>query len=116
MTEIKGLKEIMEEAIANSFWATRPVEDEPEISLVRWQIMEVGDKRHFVGYNSDWMEGRVSSAIVTFDEKSKRGVTESGRVYQLVGETGMDRDAHYVLEEWLYRNGFKRDDVHWRIV
>ena len=115
MTEIEGLKEIMEEAIANSFWATRPVEKEPEISLVRWQIMEIGGKRHFVGYNESWMEGRISSEIVTFDEKSKKGVTKTGRVYQLIGESSMDRDAHYVFGDWCYRNDLQWDDVQLRV-
>lgn len=112
----EGLKEIMEEAIANSIWAVRPVDDDPEICLGRWQIMEVGGKRYFVGYNAAWMEGRISSAIVTYDEKSKKGITESGRVYQLIGETGMDRDAHYVLESWLRVNDFKWDDIQWLVV
>ena len=115
-TTEEGIKEIILEAVANSFWATRPVEEEPEISLVRWQIMELDGKRYFVGYHEAGYEGRVSSAIVTFDAKAKKGITESGRVYQLIGKTGIDQDARWVLGPWLVLNGFKWEDIQWRMV
>lgn len=44
--------------------------------------------------------GRVSSAVVTFDVDSLRGVTRSGRVYQLHGVPGVDRDAAYLWGCW----------------
>lgn len=111
MTEIDGLKEIMEEAIANSIWVVDSIEDEPETLLMRWQIFEVNGNRHFMGYNYAGMEGRVSSKIITFDEKEMRGVTKSGRVYQLVDEPGFNHDADYVLSAWLRLNELTRDDI-----
>lgn len=111
-TGTKGLKAIMEEAIANSIWETRPVEDEPEIFLVQWQIFESPVGRHFMGYNDEWREGRVSSPIITFDSSKMRGVTRSGRVYQLSAHgPGYNGDAQYVLESWLRQNGWTQDDI-----
>lgn len=109
-----GLEAIMKEAIANSIWETQPVEDEPQIILDQWQIFEVDGNRHFTGYSAMGREGRVSSRIVTFDEETKRGITRSGRVYQLT-ETGpgFNGDADYVLGAWLHANGFTREDVEY---
>ena len=112
-TGTKGLKAIMKEAIAASLWETRSVEDEPEIILDQWQIFEVDGDRHFTGYNHAWGEGRVSSRIVTFDAEEKKGITRSGRVYQLAGEPGYNSDADYVLSAWLSRNGLTREDVEY---
>lgn len=112
-TGTKGLEAIMEEAIANSVWLVDSVEDEPECELIRWQIFEVNGNRHFMGYNYAGMEGRVSSKIITFDEKEMRGITRSGRVYQLVDEPGFNHDAEHVLATWLHINGLTRDDIEY---
>ena len=87
--------------ISGGIWRTTPIDQTPEISLSNWRIYEVenGD-RHFVGYNDTEHEGRVSSKIVSFDEATLRGVTRSGRVYQLVGDSGRDGDADYVWSAW----------------
>ena len=111
-----GIVEMLEEAIAKSTWNTAPVEDEPEVSLVRWQVFEIDGKRRFLGYNERNYEGRVSSTIITFDEKSKKGITKSGRVYQLIGDAGWDPDADWVLGRWLPINGFVYKDIQWRVV
>ena len=112
-TGTRGLKAIMEEAIANSIWETQPVEDEPEIILDQWQIFELHGMRHFTGYSHAGREGRVSSPIMTFDEVEKKGITRSGRVYQLAGPAGFNSDADYVLSNWLHKYGFSRDDVEY---
>jgi hypothetical protein len=89
-----------------SIWATTSVNSVPEIELRSWSVFEVASDewenrtRHFVGYNVTECEGRVSSAIVQWDAATRRGVTASGRVYQLVGETGFDWDAQYVWSRW----------------
>ena len=89
-----------------SIWRTTPVEQTPEIELARWTVYEVSSKlwpektRHFVGWNLTEREGRVSSAITEFDEKTMRGKTKSGRVYQLVGQSGHDSDAAYTWSRW----------------
>jgi hypothetical protein len=67
-----------------SIWVIAPVTAEPEAVLTRWCIFETDkDTRHFVGY--DGRSGRVSSFIVEFDPKTRKGTTASGRVYQLRG-------------------------------
>lgn len=87
-------------------WNTTTVLQTPEINLNSWRVFEVsGDSspkitRHFVGYNSTEQEGRVSSAVVTFDAAEARGVTASGRVYQLCGANGFNPDADYVWQHW----------------
>ncbi len=86
-----------------SIWLTRPVDIEPSITLTHWQIIETVEgkpSRHFVGYNGAGREGRVSSPIVTFDPATLRGITHTGRVYQLQGSSGINGDAEYVLGHW----------------
>lgn len=94
-------------------WKTTPVEDEPEITLRSWQIFEVdkeGGDRHFVGWNTQG-EGRVSSKIETFDPVTRRGVTRSGRVYELLGDPGVNMDALYVWDKWKEINEVTWDRV-----
>lgn len=87
--------------IMGGIWATTPVDEVPEIVLRQWRVMELKDgDRHFVGYNVTEGEGRVSSKIVTYDPVTKRGVTQSGRVYQLDGSPGYNGDAIYVWNKW----------------
>ncbi len=93
-----------------SIWLTRPVAIEPSITLTSWKIIEtVEDKpsRHFVGYSDAGREGRVSSPIVTFDAATMRGITHTGRVYELKGSPGLNGDAAYVLGRW--KAGYKVD-------
>lgn len=79
-------------------WKTATVTDQPELTLVHWRILEAstGDL-HFLGACVELGGGRFSTAIEKFDPAQMRGVTRSGRVYQLLGETGCDLDADYVL-------------------
>lgn len=88
-------------------WVPRSVSEEPELRLSDWSVFEVtmgGSSertRHFVGTSIRDREGRVSSAVESFDAKTKRGVTSSGRVYELVGSrTGMNLDAEYTWNHW----------------
>ncbi len=61
------------------------------ITLTRWAIVETEDGwRHFVGHCDDYDETRVSSSIVSFDVKALRGMSISGRIYQLCGPPGCD--------------------------
>ena len=96
--------------ITGGVWATRPVSEEPSITLTSWAIIETVEpepSRHLVGYNDAGREGRVSSPIVTFDAATMRGVTHTGRVYQLKGTPGLNGDADYVLRRW--KAGYKVD-------
>lgn len=86
-------------------WQTKPVTEQPSITLERWRIIETErNERHFVGFNPDDREGRVSSAIQSFDPVTRRGVTRTGRVYALAGTPGYDSDAAYVLGYWVQIN------------
>ncbi len=88
-------------------WKTTPIEQTPELQLAAWRVFEVespyweGRTRHSVGYNLTEREGRVSSMIDEFDHVTLRGVTRSGRVYQLVGEPGSGSgDGLYTFNRW----------------
>lgn len=82
-------------------WTTPSVDEQPSLTLVRWQVMQLPTgERHFVGLAVENREGRVSTAVSTFDAASLRGITKSGRVYQLSGRPGHDGDAEYVWRAW----------------
>lgn len=82
-------------------WNVCDISAQPHLRLASWRIFEIqnGD-RHFVGYNIDDGEGRVSSAICSFDPHLMRGVTASGRIYMLIDAPGYDADADYVWAVW----------------
>lgn len=87
--------------VSGGIWRTESVSDAPHIVLESWTIrqLENGD-RHFIGWNATHHEGRASSKIVSFDKDTLRGVTRSGRVYELRGKPGTDRDAEHVWASW----------------
>lgn len=99
------------EAIRRSVWTVASVETQPHIRLANWQIIAVGDGRHLCGWNMTDREGRVSTAIVTYDPIRRRGRTASGRVYELVGEPGRDPDGEWVLGQWLRAQGLDAADA-----
>lgn len=113
MTIVK-MEELNEEAVdliaAASVWKPASVKDEPHTRLTSWKVMLVGEKYvHFVGYTGH--EGRVCSAVQTYDNKTKRGITRSGRIYELVGPSGHNSDAQYVWAHWLEINGLTSEDA-----
>ena len=92
-------------------WNIASVEDEPDLTICSWRIFEATYEdpsrqatRHFVGSRVDRSSSRVSTAIHSFDLASLRGVTKSGRTYQLQGGPGADRDAEYVWQAWASLN------------
>ena len=89
-----------------SIWDVAKVEQEPSITLTQWQIKKCVDGNYFSGWNIAG-EGRASTRIVTYDEEAKRGVTKSGRVYQLEGEAGLNKEAEYVWNRYAYINGLE---------
>ena len=94
---------------ALSVWRPASVQDEPETRLLQWRVFRVkgnidgGDTIHFVG-RANW-EGRVTSPVLEYDPTTKRGRTRSGRVYELLGDSGHNGDATYVWNRWLGMNG-----------
>ncbi|MFM0031768.1 hypothetical protein PQR70_36725 [Paraburkholderia madseniana] len=86
-------------------WESPPVDLESEIDLILWRIMQTErGEQHQVGIRTDFPTGRVSTAIAEFDPESRRGVTRSGRVYQLYGELGCSAGAEYVWNQWCLAN------------
>jgi hypothetical protein len=82
-------------------WRIAPVNEEPAVSLLQWSIRETNDgTRHFIGSDERDSTGRVSSQVITFDRVTLRGQTQSGRVYQLIGQPGRSSNAEYVWERW----------------
>jgi hypothetical protein len=89
-------------------WNIGTVADEPTVSLLQWRILETEDgSRHFVGADERDLTGRVSTAIVLLDRVTLRGETESGRIYQLVGGSGLSSNADYVWHRWCSVNNVK---------
>lgn len=78
----------------------------PEIQLTEWKVYSVVSPlwakptNHFVGIRNSPYEGRVSSAIMHFDPITMTGITNSGRVYRLIGGEGHNFDAEYVWDQW----------------
>ena len=91
-----------------SIWQVSSVEQEPETILTRWRVFKVrgpheeGETIHFVGDTG--FEGRVCSSVQVYDPDTKRGVTLSGRVYELSGPSGHDSNALYVWSRWCHIN------------
>lgn len=88
-------------------WSIGSVENEPEVRLVRWRVLEASSSpdfpsptRHFVGCLARDGTGRVCSAVQSIDLSAMRGVTKSGRVYELVGAPGWDAEGEYVWGVW----------------
>jgi hypothetical protein len=104
-----NFEKLMDHLESISIWKPADVTQEPNTTLTQWRIYRVkgdfhgtGDTIHFVGYAG--YEGRVCSAVQTFDVKSRKGVTGSGRVYLLSGDPGYNGDAMYVWGRWLAMN------------
>lgn len=84
-------------------------------NLAQWRVYECKIKgraepaRHLNGRNLQYSEGRVSSAVQSWEltDKGIRCVTKSGNVYMLVGHPGHNRDAEYVFGVWRHSNSAK---------
>lgn len=92
-----------------NIWRPSPVTVSPVTNLASWRAFLVKKTRisngktiHFVGSVADkWGdEGRVSSAIQSFDNVEKCGISRSGRKYVLLENPGHSRDGLYVWECW----------------
>ena len=93
-----------------AIWKTTPVTEQPSLTLSNWGVMQMPEGgRHFVGWCNENQEGRVSSTIREFDPEGMKGVTSTGRVYQLQGAPGLNGDAEYVRNRWLSMYG----NPHW---
>lgn len=105
MSQLKNIPIV----ISGGIWQSPHVSEQPTILLLRWRIFEVEGgsrqgERHLIGYNLDDCEGRVSTAIVSFDQTKGQCITQSGRVYTLIGPPGYDPDGEYVWCLWATAN------------
>ena len=94
--------------ITGGMWKPTPVESEPVTRLAQWRAHKVQNINgewdlHFHGYAG--YEGRVCSKVVEFDKGKMIGRTRSGRLYELIGEPGVNGDAEYVWGNWLHMYG-----------
>jgi hypothetical protein len=106
-----ALRAYVLQLVAESIHAPPTVADESVCALERWRVLECRGEQFFVGYNRYDGEGRVSSPIRELDPRARVGVTASGRHYVLLGASGQDPDADYVLRWWLRVNRVKPSDV-----
>lgn len=88
-------------------WKPSSVAARPSVTLRNWCVFEVhgttNDARptvHFVGYNMEEREGRVSSDVIRLDIATGRGTTKSKRIYELQGPPGLEGDGAYTWERW----------------
>jgi hypothetical protein len=88
-------------------WKVTPISKRPSVTLRHWQVFVVTgcaksakQTMHWVGYNADEGEGRVSSNMVEFDITTMRGKTKQGRVYTLEGPPGLEGDGTHVWTTW----------------
>lgn len=110
-SHLTTISDIANKVESLSVWKPASVNSEPHTRLSIWQVFLVkadfkslGDTIHFVGYAG--YEGRVSSPIMEYDKNTHRGVSSSGRIYELVGEPGHNSDATYVWGRWLQMSDF----------
>lgn len=77
---------------------------EPIVFLSPWRVFQLDDgSRHLCG-GVGFFGGRVSSAVMSTDYENATAVTQSGRIYHLIGEPGPDADADYVWKRWAAGN------------
>jgi hypothetical protein len=106
-TDLQTLAEIIE---ANSIWRPASIQQEPHTKLTQWRVMRVENKDiHFVGWAG--YEGRVCSAVQSYDPSTKRGITRSGRIYELRDSSGYNGDAMYVWGRWMDMNDLADSSV-----
>ncbi len=93
-------------------WRPLPVEFEPVIPMVCWQIIRLpeGD-RHLLGRHANGLEIRVSSRLVGFERATMKVRTRSGRIYLLRGASGFSGDDEYVLLGWCRVNRTERETI-----
>jgi ATP-dependent Lon protease len=96
-------------------YASAPVSEEPEASIVDWSVREVQCSynsertQHLVGFVALRGSGRVTTAIQVFDRETMRIKTHSGRIYHLEGRPGCNADAEYVWAYWKELNGAREE-------
>jgi hypothetical protein len=84
---------------------------EPHIQLTRWSAFLLllpvlgAPSIHVVGFNCQTGQGRVSSPLVKVHSSGLRVITQSGRLYDLIGAPGEPVQGQAVLANWLEARG-----------
>ena len=93
-------------------WVRAAVLEVPQIYLTEWSAFICGWSNeakpfstHLVGHRAATGKSRASSAVLIYDPLSRRAVTASGKVYELVGPANPRSDAIYMRSEWFSVNG-----------
>lgn len=115
--KLKSLVSVL--ASIPNIWNATTVESEPQKWLKSWQVYKVVEAKvqpevfgyHLVGFDVQGGHGAVSSKVGQFDPVNMCGITNSGRVYQLVGMPGSDPDAQYTLNGWAAANQVTVNDA-----
>jgi len=88
-------------------WQIDSIQDRPHVTLREWAAFEVPlngpDEpwtRHLAGWSCKDQQGQICSAVLQFDPQTGNCVTQSGRVYRLLGRPGLNADAAYVWNRW----------------
>lgn len=89
-----------ENKFEGSVWQSEPVRPRgPDVVLVGWHVFELQlpghaeRTKHFSGTKVLDGHGKASTPIVSLDPATRRGVTESGRVYVLESSPGLEVNA-----------------------
>jgi hypothetical protein len=89
------------------------VEKQPAVNLKNWAIFQLEDgSRFFVG-EEDGKVGklRTSTPITSLDETSLTGITESGRVYRLIGSPRPNPVEDFACNVMFSVYGIDRDTI-----
>ena len=84
-------------------------EGETKVQMSVWSVREVSipflkeATQHLVGVVDGL--GRVCSPIQDFNRETMTVTSRSGKLYELVGEPGLDMNAAYVFANWCRMNG-----------
>jgi hypothetical protein len=92
------------------------VDVQPLVHVSRWRILAITTEIFFmkglmyiVGFCEESQKYRISTAIVSINQKRRCCVTRTGRIYMLVGPSGYDEQAQ---RAWLRRiTGLEYSDV-----
>lgn len=88
-------------------WSIESINDSPDVELIHWTVYEVrlasrdAPTRHLVGTRRQNPLGKVSSAIVAIDPVQRLFMTESKKIYELQGESGLAAGSNVVWHQWL---------------
>lgn len=67
-----------------------PIDEEPQVSLWKWGFLHDPYGYRLVGMRDGINSPRVSSPVEAYDSRMKTVMTESGRLYHLIGEFDPD--------------------------